>query len=105
MKITIEVPDKYIHGAITSGFESGITAWCKAVETDGDECTLTLRKDAAEVFGQPKCTIGPEDLARGVQLLAQTVPAVFADLMIGRYGASVGDLVIQLATFGYLVFG
>jgi hypothetical protein len=50
-------------------------------------------------------TLTTRKLRVGLQLMAEHSPARFAELVSGQYDANVGDVLVQYAVFGKVVFG
>jgi hypothetical protein len=100
MKVTIDVPDELIRDQLTSGIEQGIHYWCSEVRgwTGYDRFKVTDRVKVKDEAGKWHML----DFERAVQLAARLYPRV---LDTNEQDAGTGDLFIQLAAFGDIVYG
>ncbi len=70
---------------------------------DGDPFDFTVKDSGVDFKGL--ATLDYAAVLRGVKIMAETNPRHFGD-MIGEGGDSItGDVLIQCAVFGYVVFG
>ena len=118
MKLAIEIKDEDVQNALHSAFDAGIAYWAMvgtlSKQPEGAEYAseypmhggwvqLALR-DPDESVPQPK-RLDYAALERAVVLMAEKHPQHFA-AMIGENGdATTGDVLVQLAVFGDIVFG
>jgi hypothetical protein len=118
MKVTIEVSDDCIEGALYGAFDSGgIRYWGNAntgrMGTRGDWCLAPMSggwlevtcTDPLDQLDTQPARLNGTTLRTGLQLMAEHSPVRFADLVAGRYDANVGDVLVQYAVFGKVVFG
>lgn len=127
MKIEIEVPEKVIAYALCSAFEGGIRYWASKCETNrgfvqtpvakpwGDDYTPTyvsypltegasVTIEVAEDSAKAARPLTLEALRSGLRIMAEQYPQHFADVLNGG-DATTGDVLVQLAVFGEIVFG
>ncbi len=99
MKITIEIPDENIHGAL-AGPHSGY--WAKSCEWDPATCSgIVVAHDCSDVVAMT-----PEKLQNALLLMSQHCPRHFSNLLAsGLYDGVTGDLLLQLIAFGELRYG
>jgi hypothetical protein len=72
-------------------------------ELDGDPFALTVQNAGADCTGL--VTLDYASVLRGLALLAEEQPRHFTALTSGDSDAETGDVLIQLAVFGHVVFG
>ena len=127
MKIDIDVPDEKIAYALCSAFEGGINYWAKRYETHcgdvttaakpwGDEYTpyyvsfpftpgASVSIEVEEGDKKPRL-LTRESLAAGLKVMAEKYPKHFGDLLSeSNQDATTGDVLVQCAVFGEIVYG
>jgi len=119
MKIEIEVPDQDIDDALCSAFEGGITYWARVARytafvqyeyvheialKEGGSVQLAVTEGSGEDMEVKP--LNRETIAAGLKIMAEKHPRHFGDLL-GEctQDATTGDVLVQLAVFGELVFG
>lgn len=127
MDIFVNVNNNHVLQALSGAFDSGgIRYWAtvdKYMRVEGPKRApwnatenylerLLKRGHAIHLVHEgkngPEATPHPlaEDTIRaGLALMATQYPTPFAQLMAGAADANVGDLLVQLACFGQLVYG
>lgn len=117
MEIKIEVTDQTIDDTLCAAFEGGSAYWAR-IDRGTDRAAvgarysheIPMRGGVLQLVcpDYPECIARPLDraaIAAGLKLMAEQHPRHFAD-MIGENGdATTGDVLVQLAVFGELVFG
>ncbi len=128
----ISIPTERIAGTVVSAIEGGITYWCRAMErVEGDPGFAIAELSAALDFGTKYPTYavaghgyglrlledkegdGPDvwhelnraNLEAALSLMATKYPHHFADILNENDDATTGDVLVQLALFGELVYG
>lgn len=131
MQIAIEVSDKDIANTLCSAFEGGIAYWARIDSyceptllaqpwgvgkchpryvsfplSNGGAVQLSALDDCGDVIRtMPAKPLNRDTIAAGLKLMAEKYPRHFGD-MLGETGdASTGDVLVQLAVFGEIVFG
>lgn len=107
MKITFTAPRELVRDQLTSGIEHGIGYWCERVSGWKWFYNFTLAdKIAVRVSaekGDPKSGKTYRlDLRRALRLAAEKYPRLLDG---DRHDAETGDVFIQLAAFGEIVYG
>lgn len=116
MRVEIEVANDVIEGALYGAFDSGgILYWGYAADhaspTDTFWCLAPLHDGWIRVqLSEPDTRYTPQRLdafalRRGLQLMAERSPKLFGQLVCGDYDANLGDVLVQYAVFGEVVFG
>ncbi len=106
MKLTVEVPDTLIRDQLCSGIEGGIRYWCQEIRGwkgfDKFQSSDTLRVLVSQEGGDPR---GNKwfvlDFERAINLAIKDYPRL---LDVDLQDAETGDMFIQLAAFGELVY-
>lgn len=128
MKISSEVSNYFILGAITAGVEGGINYWariksgyravaaCWPVEDSPGEDAIGAAFATWMDSGAAVVIIDAEDdgkeyrldkaaIERGLTLMAEKQPRHFANLVRDSGDAETGDVLIQYCVLGDLVYG
>lgn len=122
MNIQIEITERTIESVLYSAFHTGIGYWARIV--DYTECErmeeavlapdsfvqIEIRPQLRDGLGRDVVITKPlnrETIAAGLRLMAATYPRHFADMLGGNMNcdATTGDVLVQLAVFGKIVFG
>lgn len=95
MKLTIEVPDEHINGALAaphSRYWADSAQWdpTKRSGKNGQHAPIELNSHA---------------LKTALCLMATVCPRHFSRLMAGEYDGVTGDILLQLMAFGELRYG
>ena len=123
MKLTVQVDDQRLADTLTSALEGGIGYWGTIVKYIKPE-KLAFRSDPEVVFrhidypmneggglvieveDDGKYTLDLEALKRGVKLMSEKYTRHFADMMSeSNADATTGDVLVQCALFGEIVYG
>ena len=133
MKIQINVNDYDILCTLISGFEGGISYWCRAIEGYGPlaHCAIVPVKgsdheaargalfaawcesgkviifehDAQDCEHGDRYVLDAACLARGLAVMCERYAHHFASVIDSGGDATTGDVLIQCAIFGQLVYG
>jgi hypothetical protein len=131
LKVAVDVSDKQMAYLLCSGMEGGIGYWSKIVSyrkppkltftMDGDEKTghiykhidypmnpggsVTLELTEGDVNGKTTFKLDRKALERGLKVMAEVAPRHFANFIEENEDAETGDVFIQCALFGEIVFG
>lgn len=133
MKIETDVKLEDIAGLLCSAFEGGIGYWAKIVDYKKPEEIVDLgksfefRENGKKVIfkyvhyplskggaviiadkedeTEQEYFIDLENIERGLKLMQEKYPRHFADFISENYDAITGDVLIQLAVFGEIVYG
>lgn len=124
-KITITVSDEQLAETLCSAYEGGSAYWAK--QDDGKDSPFRFAETPAALGGIPvaplelvpgfsvtitdheadppkKHRLTEAKLRRGLQTMAEKYPKHFADVMTEGGDASTGDVLLQCALFGELVY-
>jgi hypothetical protein len=105
MKVMIEVSDKFLSDLVQSGIDSGIRYWCAGIKPVRGAAglviggTVTVNAEGGPSMEGLRYKL---DFKRAVQLAAAKYPRVLDE---SKMDSEKGDMFIQLAAFGKLVFG
>ena len=117
---TVSIPLERLHSTAISGVEAGIGYWAKVLEYRWHDATLEdgstiLCLDKLRVRDhlgvEPKhptkaeYIIDDATLVRGLQILVDRYPRHAAAIFGRREDAETGDVLIQCAVFGEIVYG
>lgn len=108
MKITIEVSDRFINGALS---RPGSSYWCKSAhwvnETGMTGGHVVERDNVRDVSSGPaRHELDASSLERGLTEMFKRFPQThFARLAAGTYDAETGDALLRLMAFGELKYG
>ena len=107
IQIEIEVTEEELAGILVTAVEGGSNYWAAIRNYDPDKGTATIWERDQDVAEKPgKHAIGPDDIARGLQLAATKEPETFNHWFGDRIGdAGSCDNILQLALFGEIVYG
>jgi hypothetical protein len=105
VKITIEVPDKHIDGALAephSKYWASEARW-DPKKREGHVVEVDSDRDSDDVK-QITHTLNVHALKSGLALLAAQSPRAFAMLLSGDYDGLTGDLLLQLMALGEIKY-
>lgn len=107
LKVEIEVTDQELIDILVTAVEGGSNYWARFRKYDCDAGTVEVRESDQDTADKPGWhKIGPEDIARGLQLAAEFEPRTFDHWHGDRCGdAGSSDNILQLALFGTVVYG
>jgi hypothetical protein len=99
MKITIEVPDEHINGALAA---PRARCWASAASWDPEakQGHVVDSLDDGTIY-----EIDEGSLRAGLIQMASKDPDVFARVLSGSYDAVTGDALLQFMAFGELRYG
>lgn len=105
MRITIEVPDEHIDGALA---EPSSLYWALEASwrryNDSPEGWVLERGGAADGAAE-RHLLGAARLKKALGLMYHVRPVQFAKLASGQYDGETGDLLLQLMAFGEMKYG
>lgn len=111
--VTLELNEKMLHDNITSGIEYGVQYWA-AVDVGEHQVgwrnyftarfTVTESGDEVAVLGQTY-ELSIEKLVAGLLVLSKKYKHHFSDILGEDGDATTGDVLIQCALFGDIIFG
>ena len=123
-KVTREIPQQRVEDLLCCAFEGGSGYWCCILDyenPDNVEVTykhtqLPLTERGAVICVESndfppeseenqRWRLDREAVARGLQLMAEKYPNHFGDFANENEDAITGDVFLQLALFGELVYG
>lgn len=123
VKITIEVSEEAIASALVSALEGGTNYWLEILEY-GKPKKLTYRCDKQKIFKHidyPMNSTGSivlrdtqtgkdyrltrQKLNKAVKLMAEQYSQAFSDMINESGDAITGDMLVQLAVFGDVIYG
>lgn len=131
MKITVDVPDDRVANCLVSALEGGSRHWSTIKSYHKPKGALTFRLDKDQVFrhvdypmseggaitinefdeDRPRNDPGKDHrldraaIQRGLQVMAEQCPRHFAALVGENDDAETGDVLLQCALFGKIVYG
>lgn len=98
MKITIEVPEKHINGALLeprSRYWADEAGW-DPVEKNG----FVIVRDTGVRY-----QVSETSIQSALVWLSLNKPLIFYELLSGRYDSETGDILLQAMAFGKLRYG
>jgi hypothetical protein len=122
MKIEIEIPESFIADQLVSAVEGGSVHWCRRLYRVDTITTIVGNDDHSAFYLaplrggewkveeiEPNGSITPRPvnyrtLMEAMHTMALKYPKHFGDLMNEQGDAITGDIVLQLAVFGELVY-
>jgi len=127
VQVPIEITSENIQNLLTSAFEGGANYWVRSVNLDrsdnppkpglvwwgtdevfeGDfEATITFDDpDGDEGNGEGSAKLTWESIHRGLRVMARKEPHHFADVIRNDTDAVTGDVFMQCALLGGVVYG
>lgn len=107
--VTHEIDDTQISHILTSGIGHGIAYWAEieVAEFDGDygDCVLLGKRLAVKDDEGVVHELDRAAVARALALMPSVAPRHFADLLAEDTDTTTGDVLVQLAVFGEVVYG
>jgi hypothetical protein len=111
MKVQIEVTQQNIEDVLISGFEGGSNYWL-LIRNDktplkGDYIKTLFESGMAvqdEISGK-EYKLTKRMVKRGVKIMAQKYPQHFSDMMRESFDATTGDVLLQCAVLGDVIYG
>lgn len=106
LTVEIEVETQELIDILVTAVEGGSGYWAHFRKYDCDAGTVEIRENDQDVAEKPGWhALGPDDIARGLQLAALKEPRTFAHWHGDRCGdAGSSDNILQLALFGEVVY-
>ena len=121
MKIEIEVSDEIISNLLCCAFEGGSNYWLRstAYQMNGDTVRADRTTLPLEDGGTVVCTLQDEHtkgagvlyrldraaILRGLAAMQEKAPKHFGDALAGNDDATTGDVFLQCALFGEVIYG
>ena len=107
LNITIDVTEQELIDILITAVEGGSNYWAIFKSYSCDKGTVKVCERDQETAEKPGWhSIGPLDIARGLQLAADNEPGTFTHWHGDRCGdAGSCDNIFQLALFGEVVYG
>jgi len=124
MDITTNIPDTLIAGLLCAAFEGGVGYWCTITGYTEPEVPRSVwgedriyrHVDYPLTGGAVLCEVTDEDeperlvldreaVERGLRLMAEKAPRHWGDFLAENYDADTGDVFVQLALLGEIVYG
>lgn len=115
--VNIPIPMQNVISAAIAGVEGGISYWARVSgyrPTDRPEGGYDLPPfEAIDLLGSPsqghaanaRYRITPASLVRGLRIMAEKYPRHAARILEDSSDAETGDVLIQCATLGEIVYG
>ncbi len=122
IKITFEVSEQTVADTLTSGLEGGTNYWA-AIAGYVEPKTVRFKSDPKKVYRHidypmndgavvlQDCETGKKykltrkKLERAVGLMAEKYVQAFSDMVSESGDATTGDILVQLAIFGDVIYG
>jgi hypothetical protein len=123
-RVTIEVSDARLAEVLCSAYEGGSTYWAKQKDGKASPFRFSEVSRGGRVLGPLELVpdfsvtitdseadppaehvLTPTKLRAGLQVMAEKYPKHFADVMTEDGDATTGDVLLQCALFGKLVYG
>ena len=113
VKMEIEVSEQLIKDMLVTGLEGAINYWAICMnfdefkydyskfETNDFSLILNDAEDVEEELGK----LNRDGIVKGIKLMAANSPEHFADMMAEAGDATTGDVFIQYAVLGEIVYG
>lgn len=98
MKITVEVPDENIHGALEAPHSR---YWAMEARWDPKTCTGFV----VDGLTSERYKLDSWALRAALETMAVKRPAEFLSLVNASYDGLTGDVLLQFMAFGELVYG
>ena len=117
MNTIINVPYDSISSLLCCAFEGGVGYWCQLTRyTLDDEGILdydSLADTAQDLewvvvdlhSNREAHTVTPRKLQHGLSIMAEKCPVHFGHLIEGMFDSTTGDVFLQCALFGEIVYG
>lgn len=122
IKSTTAITDKGVKDLLACALEGGSNYWYnieKVFRThldtkdpdvydaivDGQGVLVGLLNEDEDVNGKTQWVLNREAVARGLQVLANDRPELFAKIALEDYDADDADVFLQLTLFGELIYG
>lgn len=122
IKIEIEISDERIGDLLCCAMEGGIGYWATIIDYENpdevkvefahNELPLTERgavvlteSNDGPLDDQPRWRLDRAAVERGLRLLAEKYPGHWAEFLTENEDADTGDVFVQLAVLGELVYG
>lgn len=113
--ITIEVTEEQLHNEITSAIEGGTQYWAR-VNVGAHQAgwanyftatftVIEISDEKAGVVEGQSYTLSIEKLLKGLVVLRDKYPHHFCDILKEDGDATTGDVLVQCALFGEIVYG
>lgn len=101
MKITIEVPDEHVHGALAGPHSR---YWAGEMDWNTERCTGYVI-ECPDDGSNKRHRLSATRLGAGLVAMAKHNPSQFAALLSGDYDGITGDVLLQFMTFGEEKYG
>jgi hypothetical protein len=113
--VRVEIDDRRLHDTLVSAIEGGCNYWA-SVDVGRHEpdwanyftAKLTIIEESDESNGAIQgrtYQLSLDKLRSGVTTMANKYPHHFKDVMMGDGDATTGDVLVQCALFGTIVYG
>lgn len=113
--ITIELHERMLHDQVTAAIEGGSNYWAQITvgkHLPGWSNYFTAKFKIIEIsdeergaFSGQTYELSIEKLKKGLELMAKHSPHHFADVVKETGDAVTGDVTVQYALFGHIVYG
>ncbi len=106
--IAVEVSEEMIHDNLVSAIEGGSHYWAKidaGEHKPGWANYFTASFVKLDTRGGHKFTLSTAKLVTGLHVLASKYPHHFGDILCQRGDATTGDVLVQCALFGEIIYG
>lgn len=110
-KISVEISDKLLQDVLVSGFEGGSNYWL-LIRNDltpmGEDYTVTLFDTGLMVqdeYTKKKVKLTKAKIKKAIKLMSKKSPNHFASIMDENFDANTGDVLLQYAVNGEILYG
>lgn len=79
--------------------------WSQLIPTQEGGHLIITSKEGDEINGTKKWRLDREAIAKGLAIMAEKYPKHFGDVIAETEDADTGDVLLQLALFGELIYG
>lgn len=111
MKIAIEVDQKLVQDVLVSGLEGGSGYWLQIrnditpMGKDYIKTLFTTGLMVQDLETKKKVKLTKARIEKAVRLMAQNAPSHFGNMMQEYFDAETGDVLLQLAVNGKVLYG
>lgn len=116
VKTEISIDTQSLSDLLCNAIEGGSNYWCKSIDRVGDSpaeyrhehpfyegCSLLVVP--SEETEKNEYIVDIQAIRKAVQIMANSYPIAFNDLLNDNADAETGDIFLQLCCFGEVIFG
>jgi hypothetical protein len=105
MKISVTISDQAVLDLFTGHGGEYASAWLAFIEEIGEGRYRIEYDPEAENSFLSKMTFGPDDIAKGLGIMAQESPRQFGQFLAGDADDLTFDIALQCVIFGKVIYG